>query len=260
MVALALDGVTKNFGALAAAEDVSFEVEPGERVALVGPNGAGKTTLFNLISGEISADSGSVKLSDRNVTKLSPEKRVGAGLGRTFQRNSLFLECTVYENVRLAVQARLGIRFQMLRSALKYRELEEETRRVLDQVHLTGRGEDLASELSYGEQRQLELGIALASGPEVLLLDEPTAGMSVSETNEMVEMLKGLPEEMTVLVVEHDMDVVAALARRIIVLNFGCVIADGDIETVRKDEKVLAAYLGTHSGETELEVPDADAE
>lgn len=257
MIALALEGITKNFGALVATGDVSLTVERGERVALVGPNGAGKTTLFNLISGETTPDSGSVKRGDRDVTKLSPEKRVGAGLGRTFQRNSLFLESTVYENVRLASQARLGVRFQMLKSVLKYRELEDETRRVLSSVHLTSRAEDLASELSYGEQRQLELGIALASGPEVLLLDEPTAGMSVSETNEMVAMLKGLPDEMTVLIVEHDMDVVAALARRIVVLNFGELIADGDLDTVRRDEKVLAAYLGTNAEATELEVPDA---
>ncbi|WP_119068466.1 ABC transporter ATP-binding protein [Rubrobacter indicoceani] len=258
MPALVLDRVTKSFGALVATGDVSFGVERGERVALVGPNGAGKTTLFNLISGQTVPDSGTVNLRETDVTRLSPEKRVGAGLGRTFQRNSLFLESTVYENVRLATQARLGVRFQMLRSVLRYRELEDGAREVLERVRLTGRADDRASELSYGEQRQLELGIALASGPEVLLLDEPTAGMSVSETGEMVEMLKGLPKEMTVLIVEHDMDVVAALARRVIVLNFGSLIADGDIETVRRDERVLAAYLGTHSGKTELEVVHDD--
>ncbi len=252
MSALELDGVTKHFGALAAAQDVSFSVDAGERVALVGPNGAGKTTLFNVISGEIMPDEGTIRLSDQDVTRYSPERMSESGLGRTFQKNSLFTESTVYENVRLAVQRRLGIRFKVFRSIDRYPELRRETEEVLNSVHLASRSETKAKNLSYGDQRQLELGIALATSPKVLLLDEPTAGMSAKETGEMVTMLQTLPQDLTLLIVEHDMDVVMALARRIIVLNFGEVIADGDPEEVRGNKEVLAAFLGLEAGEESL--------
>ncbi len=245
MTLLQLDGVSKHFGALAATEDVSFAIEPGERVALVGPNGAGKTTLFNLICGELAPDNGTVLLNDRDVTHRSPESIAGAGLGRTFQRNSLFLESTVYENVRLAVQGRRGVRYQVFRSVERYTQLREETEEVLARVGLADRSEVKVAKLSYGEQRQLELGVTLATSPRVLLLDEPTAGMSAKETQEMVAMLKSLPETVAILIVEHDMDVVTALAHRIVVLNFGKVIADGTPDEVRKNKEVLAAYLGT---------------
>lgn len=244
MTMLQLNGVSKHFGALAATEDVSFAIEPGERVALVGPNGAGKTTLFNLICGELTPDNGEVRLDGRDVTHYSPERIAGAGLGRTFQRNSLFLESTVYENVRLAVQRRKGVRYQMLRPVEKYPQLREETEEVLGRVGLADRSETKAVELSYGEQRQLELGVTLATSPRVLLLDEPTAGMSAKETQDMVAMLKSMPENVALLIVEHDMDVVTALAHRIVVLNFGKVIADGTPDEVRNNDEVLAAYLG----------------
>ncbi len=252
MSALALEGVSKYFGALPATQDVSFSVEVGERIALVGPNGAGKTTLFNLISGEIMPDKGVIRLGGQDVTQYSPDRMSESGLGRTFQKNSLFMESTVYENVRLAVQRRLGIRLKVFKSVDRYPELRHETEEVLNRVHLTSRSEMKAKNLSYGEQRQLELGIALATSPKVLLLDEPTAGMSAKETGEMVTMLKALPEDLTLLIVEHDMDVVMALARRIIVLNFGEVIADGDPEEVRRNKEVLAAYLGVGADEEAL--------
>lgn len=252
MSALELQGLTKHFGALAATQDVSFSVEEGERVALIGPNGAGKTTLFNLISGEISPDSGRIRLGDQDMTHHSPVTMSESGLGRTFQKNSLFLERTVYENVRLAVQRRLGVRFGFFRSVERYPELRRETEEMLERVHLADRSGAEASNLSYGEQRQLELGIALATSPKVLLLDEPTAGMSAKETGEMVKMLQALPQNLTLLIVEHDMDVVMALARRIIVLNFGKILADGDPEEVRRNKEVLAAYLGLGADEEAL--------
>lgn len=251
MSALELRGVTKRFGALVATANVSLSIGPGERVALVGPNGAGKTTLFNLISGEITPDEGQILLGGEDVTRLPPEGMSRRGLGRTFQKNSLFLENTVYENVRLAVQRRLGVRFNLFRSVERYGRLREETEAVLERVRLSDRAELLAKNLSYGEQRQLELGIALATEPKVLLLDEPTAGMSASETGEMVGMLSTLPANLTLLIVEHDMDVVMALARRIVVLNFGEVIADGPPDEVRRNKEVLAAYLG-HGAEEEV--------
>lgn len=252
MSALELEGVTKHFGALAAIEDVSFSVEAGERVALLGPNGAGKTTLFNLISGEIMLDRGKVQLRGRDMTRQPPESMSESGLSRTFQKNSLFLERTVFENVRLAVQRRLGIKLKMFRSVDRYPQLRKETEEVLDRVQLSTRSEAKAENLSYGEQRQLEIGLALATSPEVLLLDEPTAGMSLRETQEMVTMLGSLPQELTLLIIEHDMDVVAALAQRIIVLNFGKVIADGRPEEVRRNREVLEAYLGVGADEEAL--------
>lgn len=245
MTILQIDDVSKHFGALAAIEDVSFAIETGERVALVGPNGAGKTTLFNLVCGELAPDEGKIRLDGRDVTRRSPENIARSGLGRTFQRNSLFLEGTVYENVRLAVQGRKGVRYQMLRSVERYPRLREGTEEVLGRIGLADRSEVKAAELSYGEQRQLELGVTLAAAPRVLLLDEPTAGMSAKETHEIVAMLKSLPETVALLIVEHDMDVVTALAHRIVVLNFGRIIADGTPDEVRKNEEVLAAYLGT---------------
>lgn len=252
MSALELEGVTKHFGALAAIEDVSFSVEAGERVALLGPNGAGKTTLFNLISGEIMLDRGKIQLRGRDMTRQPPESMSESGLSRTFQKNSLFLERTVFENVRLAVQRRLGIKLKMFRSVDRYPQLRKETEEVLDRVQLSTRSEAKAENLSYGEQRQLEIGLALATSPEVLLLDEPTAGMSLRETQEMVTMLGSLPQELTLLIIEHDMDVVAALAQRIIVLNFGKVIADGRPEEVRRNREVLEAYLGVGADEEAL--------
>jgi len=231
---------------------VSFSVEAGERIALVGPNGAGKTTLFNLISGEIMPGGGRIRLSDQDVTRYSPERMSESGLGRTFQKNSLFMESTVYENIRLAVQRRLGIKLKMFRSVDRYPQLRKETEEVLDRVQLSARLETKAENLSYGEQRQLEIGLALATSPEVLLLDEPTAGMSLKETQEMVTMLGSLSRELTLLIIEHDMDVVAALAQRIIVLNFGKVIADGRPEEVRRNREVLEAYLGVGADEEVL--------
>ena len=254
MTILQLDGVSKHFGAIAATDDVSFSIESGERIALVGPNGAGKTTLFDLICGELTPDKGTVKLADREVTHHPPEKIAGAGLGRTFQRNSLFLESTVYENVRLAVQGRKGVRYQMLRSIEKYPQLRNETEEVIRRVGLADRSEVKVAELSYGEQRQLELGVTLATTPQVLLLDEPTAGMSAKETRDVVAMIKSMPENVALLIIEHDMDVVAALAHRMVVLNFGKVIADGTPDEVRENEEVLAAYLGAGPEE---DVPDA---
>jgi len=250
---LRLEAVSKNFGALKAVENVDFAIEAGERVALVGPNGAGKTTLFNLISGELAPDAGTIRLEDHDITRHTPERVAAAGLGRTFQRNSLFLGSTVYENVRLAVQGQMGIRFQMLCPVEKYPHLRRKTEEILHRIGLTERSSAPASELSYGEQRQLELAIALATSPKILLLDEPAAGMSTKETQEMVALLNSLPQEMTFLIVEHDMDVVEAIAKRVIVLNFGKVLADGPLEEVRSNEEVLTAYLGV----TLEEVPDA---
>jgi branched-chain amino acid transport system ATP-binding protein len=241
---LSLDNICKNFAGLQALKDVRLSIEPGERRALIGPNGAGKTTLFNIISGELPPSSGAVRLAERDVTGLPPERMFRLGLARTFQKNSLFLDLTTQENVRLAVQAHQRQGHHWFRPWWAFGEVNDRTRQVLERAGLWARRLDLAKNLSYGEQRQLEMAIALAGEPSLLLLDEPTAGMSVTETATSVRTISSLPRGLTVLIIEHDMDTVFALADRITVLDHGQVIADGSPDEVRHDAQVRAVYLG----------------
>jgi len=233
-----------NFAGLQALRDVNLSVAPGERRAIIGPNGAGKTTLFNIISGELQPSSGTVSLSGRAVTSLSPERMYRLGLARTFQKNSLFLDLTTQENVRLAVQAHQHQGHHWFQPWWSFDTVNERTRRVLERAGLWSRRLEPAKNLSYGEQRQLEMAIALAGEPALLLLDEPTAGMSVAETSSSVATISALPRDLTLLIIEHDMDTVFALADRITVLDHGQVIADDVPDVVRKDEQVRAVYLG----------------
>jgi branched-chain amino acid transport system ATP-binding protein len=242
--ALRVEDLRRQFGGLTALAGVSFAVAPGERRAIIGPNGAGKTTLFNLISGELPATSGRVYLDGVEVTGLPPHRLASRGLARTFQRNNLFLGLSVRENVRLAVQARRGVARQLWAPAAGLTEVAAEAERVLAELGLADRGGMMVRDLSYGEQRQLEVAIALATGPRVLLLDEPTAGMSPAETAAMVQTIAGLPAEMTLLIIEHDMDVVFALADRIMVLHYGEVLADGAPEEVKGNPRVAEVYMG----------------
>jgi branched-chain amino acid transport system ATP-binding protein len=243
--AVEVRGLQKHFGALAALAGVDLKVDAGERRAVIGPNGAGKTTLFHIISGELEPSAGSVFLSGEPVTDLPPHVRARMGLGRTFQRNNLLLRLTVWENVRLAVQVRHRIGAQLFRSADAYPQVSADAAALLDQVGLSHRRADMVAEISYGEQRQLELALAMATVPHVLLLDEPTAGMSPAETAHMVDMLAALPRTIAMCIIEHDMDVVAALADNITVMHYGQVIADGPAAAVRADPRVQAVYLGT---------------
>ncbi len=241
---LRVEELRKNFGGLAALAGVSLEVAPGERRAIIGPNGAGKTTLFNLISGELAPTQGRVFLKGREVTRLPEHQRANLGLARTFQRNNLFLKLTTFENVQLAVQAHRRTAGNLVRPAGSFQEASAECQSLLARLGLSEVAGLPAGSLSYGQQRVLEVALALASEPDVLLLDEPTAGMSPAETAEMVALLKSLPESLTLLIVEHDMDVVFALADRITVLHYGQVISEGTPVEVRADPQVQEIYLG----------------
>jgi branched-chain amino acid transport system ATP-binding protein len=244
---LSLERICKNFAGLQVLKDIDLVVEPGERLAIIGPNGAGKTTLFNIISGALQASSGTVRLSDRDVTGLAPEQMFRLGLARTFQKNSLFLDLSTQENVRLAVQAHERQGHKWFRPWWAFDQINLRTRHVLEQAGLWSRRLDLAKNLSYGEQRQLEMAIALAGEPRLLLLDEPTAGMSLAETASSVATIGQLPRDLTLLIIEHDMDTVFALADRIAVLDHGQLIANGTPDAVRRDSQVRAVYLGAEA-------------
>ncbi|HJO34143.1 MAG TPA: ABC transporter ATP-binding protein [Anaerolineales bacterium] len=247
MSLLQVAGISKQFGGLAALTNVSLQAQPGERRAIIGPNGAGKTTLFNVITGELSPTGGTVHFDHRDVTALPVHTRANLGMGHTFQRNNLFFGLTVLENVRLAVQHHRGIARQLFRAAVTFEAVTAEAVGLLEQVGLAADKEQLVGTLAYGQQRALEVALALATEPQTLLLDEPTAGMSPAETKDMVQLIDALPRSLTVLIVEHDMDVVVALADRITVLHHGHVVSEGTPEQVRADPTVQEIYLGAES-------------
>jgi branched-chain amino acid transport system ATP-binding protein len=242
--ALQLDGVSKLFGGLRAVDGVNLAVEPGERRALIGPNGAGKTTLFNLIAGTFPVTHGTIRLFGEDVTRMAAHRRAWAGLSRTFQISSLFPTLTVLENCLLAVQALTPARLAMHRPLRGYTELHDRARATLAAVGLSDRADTAVRHLSHGEQRQLEIGLALAGAPKLLLLDEPTAGLSPAESHQMAQLLATLDPSMTVLIIEHDMDIALEIARQVTVLHYGRVIADGTREEIRAHPLVREIYLG----------------
>ena len=244
MSALTVRNLTKTFGGVAALSRVSFSVEPSERRALIGPNGAGKTTLFHSIAGTHLPSSGSVTLFGEDITWLPPHARARAGLARTFQITNLFPRLTVLENVLLAVAAASDIGPALIKPMSAYPALFERAQQLLTNWGLAGRSSGHVANLSYGEQRQLELAMALAGSPKVLLLDEPTAGLSADESKKVVTRIRGLPRDMTILMIEHDMDVAFELADSISVLHQGRVIAEGDQHAIRANPQVTEIYLG----------------
>ena len=236
--------MSRAFGGLRAVDAVSLAVRPGERRALIGPNGAGKTTLFNLIAGTIPVSAGSIRLLGRDVTGVAPHRRAALGLARTFQINNLFPALTVLENCLLAVQALTATKFSMLRPLGGYGALAERARATLALVGLDDRTNATVRNLSHGEQRQLEIALALAGRPRVLLLDEPTAGLSPAESQHMATLLRTLDPAITVLMIEHDMDIALEMADHVTVLHYGRVIADGLRDEVKADPLVREIYLG----------------
>jgi len=241
---LATRHLTRRFGGVVALNGVALEVDAGERHAIIGPNGAGKTTLFNVVSGELLPSSGQVLLEDRPITGLAPHRIAALGLARTFQRNNLLLNLTTMENVRLSVQAHTTATRRWFAPIARLIDLREAALVLLNRVGLGDRATAPARTLSHGEQRQLELAIALAGRPRVLLLDEPTSGMSPAETVSMTSLLSTLGREQTLVIIEHDMDVVFAIADRVTVLHLGEVLARGTPDEVRGNPRVQEVYLG----------------
>ncbi|MFJ6759453.1 MULTISPECIES: ABC transporter ATP-binding protein [unclassified Streptomyces] len=246
---LELRGVSKHFGSFRAVDQVSFTVRPGARHAVIGPNGAGKSTLFGLVSGTLPATAGSLLLDGRDVTRLPVHRRVGLGIAATFQHSSLFLRETVLENVLLAALRRAaagtGTGLGGRRRAGARTAATAQARTLLERVGLPTRHDLPAAELSHGERRQLEVAVALATEPRLLLLDEPAAGMSPAETERLTKLIAALPAEVTVLLVEHDLDMVFELADTVTVMHLGNHLTTGSPDEVRASAEVQSAYLGT---------------
>ena len=253
MSLLSTQNLTVRFGGHVAVNNVTCAFEPGTLTAIVGPNGAGKTTYFNLISGQIKASAGSVKLGGKDISALGAPARAQAGLGRAFQLTNLFPNLTVRENVRLAVQARAGAGLNLWRIWSDRRDLTEKADKVLEAVALSDRRDALASSLPHGDQRKLEVGILMALEPQVFMFDEPTAGMSVDEAPVILNLIRSLKADKTktILLVEHKMDVVRELSDRIIVLHNGELVADGEPAAVIASPVVQQAYLGINPEEKE---------
>jgi branched-chain amino acid transport system ATP-binding protein len=241
---LSIEGLSRHFGALAALTGLSLSVAASERRAIIGPNGAGKTTLFNLITGHIRPSAGQILFETEVITGLPAYAVARRGISRSFQRTNLFPRLSVLENLRLAASVGRGT-YDVFGNISRRRAPIERAREVAAAVGLAGRVEVPAAVLSYGEQRQLEIGVALATRPKLLLLDEPTAGMSPEETERMTRMLERLPRSLTLLIIEHDMDVVSSLADRVTVLHYGEVLVEGSFGEVKADPRVYDVYLGS---------------
>jgi branched-chain amino acid transport system ATP-binding protein len=242
--ALAVTAVSKSFGGVHAVRSTNLVVPVGERRALIGPNGAGKTTLFNLIAGELPADAGKIEIFGIDITKKTVQERANLGLGRTYQISQLFLELTVEENLFLAGGANKKLGFHFLKLWRNYDEERRWARQVAEQVGLADYLDQKVSEISHGLQRQLEVGMAIAMRPRLIMLDEPAAGLSPPERLILTRLIKGLPRQVTLILIEHDMEIVLDLADHITVLNHGSVIAEGTPAEIKMNQEVQNVYLG----------------
>jgi branched-chain amino acid transport system ATP-binding protein len=246
MTILELDDVTKKYGELVAVDQVSFDVDRGELPALIGPNGAGKTTMYNLLTGKFPPTEGTITFDGEEVNDFSTAKRTRLGMGRSFQITNIFEGMTVRQNLRAPVIARSNARWNPLSRVGNQEAINAETEEYIDLVELSEIADQKTENLAYGDKRRVEIGVALATDPELMFLDEPTAGMNPTETQEMVDLIQSLDEETgtTFMVTEHDMDVVFSIASRVLVLDRGEIIADGSPEEIRTNERVQGAYLG----------------
>jgi branched-chain amino acid transport system ATP-binding protein len=244
MILLETINLGKEFGALQAVQGVNLRIEEKTIHSVIGPNGAGKTTLFNAVAGVFPPSSGKILFQGKDITRFKIYERSRLGIGRSYQVTSIFPELTVRENIRLAVQSRENKNFHLFQNANKFKEVESKTSSILDEVGLKDIALDKAGAVSYGYQRSLEVGIALATHPILLLLDEPTSGMPPDEARRMMHLIKRISQGLTVLLIEHHMEVVMTISDRITVLQQGKVIAEGRPEEVQKNESVKRAYLG----------------
>lgn len=244
MAILELKGIGKSFGALEVLAEVDLDIEEGKITSVIGPNGAGKTTLFNVISGRFPASTGTILFKKRDITRLRPHEITLAGLGRSFQITNIFQKSTVEENVFLAVQTRSKKRMSLFTRFQELGDVHQRTTEILERIGLRKWAEIPAGQLSHGDQRHLEIGMTLATGPELLLLDEPTSGMSPAEAGQTMDLIKDLSRDFTIVLIEHNMDIVMNISDRIAVLNFGRKIAEGSPEEVADNPEVRRVYLG----------------
>jgi len=244
MSALVVKGLCKAFGGLQVTSDVNLKVEPGERRLIIGPNGAGKTTLFNLITGELIPDGGSVSLFDQDITGLPSRRRAHLGMARTYQIITLFARDTIVHNVKLALLGLSPLRWNALVDLRRRHDLTAEARAALARVGLDHIADRPLSQTSYGERRRVEIAMALAQKPKVLLLDEPFAGLSIDERRDVRQLLHAIPRDVTIVMIEHDMDVALEFAERITLLHFGAVIVEGTRAEVVADPRTREVYLG----------------
>jgi branched-chain amino acid transport system ATP-binding protein len=244
MNVLRIEDLRRSFGSLVVTNRVNLDIAAGERHAIIGPNGAGKTSLVNQIGGQLRPSAGRILVKGIDITGWPPDRVCRVGVARTFQRNNLFTNLSVLENLRLAVQARRGNPLNFFTPVWRLRDEIERAEALMRQVHLQQAPAIIARHLSYGEQRQLEIGIALAGEPDLLLLDEPTSGMSPAETGRMIELIGSLPRTLAILMIEHDMNVVFSVADRVTVLYYGEVLATGLPAEIKANERVREVYLG----------------
>lgn len=244
MAILAIQNLYRHFGGVAAINGVNLAFSENELRSIIGPNGAGKTTLFNVITGKLSANSGQIVFRGQDITNRPPHEVVRLGICRTFQKSSIFPGLTVLENVRIARQIRLGGSRRIFAARDSLKTVQEETQAILERLGLRDKGKMLASSLSHGDQRLMEIGVALAGAPRLLLLDEPTAGMSPRETEQTMHLIRQLAKDVAVILVEHDMEVVMTISDKISVMHQGAIIAEGNPDEIQRNDQVREAYLG----------------
>jgi branched-chain amino acid transport system ATP-binding protein len=244
MAILTIQNLYRHFGGVAAINGVNLAFSENELRSIIGPNGAGKTTLFNVITGKLSANSGQIVFRGQDITNRPPHEVVRLGICRTFQKSSIFPGLTVLENVRIARQIRLGGSRRIFAARDSLKTVQEETQAILERLGLRDKGKMLASSLSHGDQRLLEIGVALAGAPRLLLLDEPTAGMSPRETEQTMHLIRQLAKDVAVILVEHDMEVVMTISDKISVMHQGAIIAEGNPDEIQRNDQVREAYLG----------------